>query len=662
MKDPKKSGNQPESDPVENDLGIVWRPTKEYIENSRIWRFMQRYGIQTFEELLRRSTDDYEWFWDAAAKDMELEWYEPYERIVDLSRGVPWARWFPGGKYNYVHNALDKHVLSNRRNKLAVIWEGEDGEVRKLSYWDLYVETNRLANALRSIGVEKGDRVGIFMPMIPEVVIATLACSKIGAIYTPIFSGYGAQAVAARLEDCEAKVLITADGFYRRASVVPMKETADAAAEMVPSLKHVVVAQRIGHQVPWKEGRDLWWHELVDGKSRQCETERTDAEDLYMIIYTSGTTGKPKGALHSHCGFPIKGTQDMAHCFDIQETDILFWFTDMGWMMGPWAVGGALTLGSTVFLYEGSPDYPNPDRVWDLVERHGITALGISPTVIRALMSHGEDWVKKHDLSSLRILGSSGEPWNPGPYMWFFEKVGGKRCPIINYSGGTEISGGIVGCDPVQPIKPCSFSGPIPGMDADVVDDEGKSVRGIVGELIIRKPWPGMTRGFWKDPARYEETYWSRMPGIWVHGDWALVDEDGFWFIQGRSDDTIKVAGKRVGPAEVESAAVSHTAVAEAAAIGVPHELKGETVVCFVVLRPGQQESEKLREEIKAVIAEHLGKALKPDKVLFVRELPKTRNAKVMRRVIKAKYLGKDPGDVSSLENPAAVEEIGRAR
>ncbi|MBI4322622.1 MAG: acetate--CoA ligase [Chloroflexi bacterium] len=641
---------------------IVWRPSREFSDGSRLHRFMADHGIETFQKLLDRAARDPEWFWDAVVKDLDLEWYEPYERVVDLSHGIPWARWFVGGKFNYVHNAVDKHAASSRRNKLALIWEGEDGEVRKLTYWELWAETNRLANGLKALGVGKGHRVGIFMPMTPEVAIASLACSKIGAIYTPIFSGYSAPAVASRLQDCEASLLITADGFYRRGNVVPMKETADAAAAQVPTLEHMLVYRRLGREVPWQEGRDIAWEDLVPQQPREYVTEETDAEDPFMIIYTSGTTGRPKGALHVHCGFPIKGAQDMAHCFDIQEEDILFWLTDMGWMMGPWLIIGALTLGSTAFLYEGTPDHPGPDRLWDMVERHGITALGISPTAIRALMARGEDWVRRHDLSTLRILGSTGEPWNPDPYMWFMEVVGGGRCPIINYSGGTEISGGIVCCNPLTPLKPCSFSGPVPGIDADVVDEQGAPVRGVVGELVIRQPWPGMTRGFWKDPDRYVETYWSRWPDVWVHGDWALIDEDGFWFIQGRSDDTIKIAGKRLGPAEVESAAVAHPAVQEAAAIGVPHELKGEAVVCFVVLRPGQEPTDALREEIKDTVARQIGKPLRPDTVKFVRDLPKTRNAKIMRRVIKASYLGKDTGDLSSLENPAAVEEIAKAR
>jgi len=662
MKDVKTGARSAEIRDEYATSDVVWRPTREYVENSRLWRFMQRHGIATYAELLQRANADIEWFWDATVKDLELEWFEPYRQVVDLSRGLPWTRWFSGGKYNYVHDAVDRHAHSARRNKVAVIWEGDDGAVSKLSYWDLYAEVNRLANALRAMGIGKGDRVGVFMPMIPEVVIATLACSKIGAVYIPIFSGYGFQAVASRLQDCDARLLITADGFCRRGATVPMKETADAAVALCPTVEKVLVARRTGREVPWREDRDVWWDQALAGRRRECETERTDAEDPYMIIYTSGTTGRPKGAVHVHCGFPIKAAQDMAHCFDVQDQDIMWWVTDIGWMMGPWAISGTLMLGSTLFIYEGTPDYPRPDRLWEIIERHGITHFCFAPTGVRALMSHGEEWVKKHDLSTLRIIGNSAEPWDPASYMWFFQHVGGGRCPVINYSGGTEISGGIVGCTTLTPLKPCSFSGPVPGMDADVLDEQGEPVRGAVGELVLRKPWPGMTRGFWKDPDRYLETYWSRWPNIWVHGDWVYIDDDGFWFIQGRSDDTIKVAGKRVGPAEVESAAAAHPAVGEAAAIGVPDEVKGESVVCFAVLRPGQAESEQLRQEIVDTITQQLGKALRPKKVLFVREIPKTRNGKIVRRVIKAKYLGKDPGDTSSLESQSALEEIGRAR
>jgi acetyl-CoA synthetase len=643
--------------------GIAWRPSEEYVSRSRLRRFMDRHGVADLDALLRRSTDDLDWFWRGVSDDLELEWYRPFERVVDTSRGIAWPRWWVGGRLNYVHNALDKHVTTGRRNKLALIWEGEDGEKRTFTYWELWVETNRLAHALRELGVGKGDRVGIFMPMVPEVCIASLACSKVGAIFTPIFSGYAAPAIAARLNDCEAKLLITADGFYRRGRVVPMKEIADEAVLEAPSVERVLVYRRIGREVPWDGSRDHWWHELVDGLPRGYETERTDPEDPFMLIYTSGTTGRPKGAVHVHGGFPIKATQDMAHCFDVGEQDVIFWFTDMGWMMGPWLFQGALTLGATALCYEGSPDFPRPDRVWELVERYGVTVLGIAPTAIRALMPLGTEWVTQHDLSTLRVLGGTGEPWNPEPWLWYFEHIGGGRCPIINYSGGTEISGGIVGCYTIHPLKPCSFAGPIPGMAADVIDEQGRPVRGAVGELAVRKPWPGMTRGFWRDPERYEATYWSTIPDVWVHGDWATIDDDGFWFIQGRSDDTIKIAGKRVGPAEVESAAVGDPAVAEAAAIGVPHPVKGEGVVLFVVLKPGQEPADALRARIKDVVAAQLGRPLRPDDVRFVQDLPRTRNAKIMRRVIRAKHLGvTDLGDLSGLENPAAIDEVARAR
>ncbi len=661
---PLRPGRTADSEAATPDqLEVCWWPTPEYVDRSNLKRFMDRHGLASFDELLRWSVADVARFWDAVSQDLELDWYEPYRQVVDTSRGIEWATWWLGGRFNYVHNALDRHARGPSRDRVALVWEGEEGATRCLTYGELYAETNRCANALRALGVRQGDRVGLYLPMIPEVVVAQLAIGKIGAIYTPIFSGFGAEAVAARLQDCAATLLITCDGIYRRGKLVATKEYADEAARASPSVQHLLVVDRAGRQdTPWTEGRDVWWHDLVPAQSAEAETERTAPEDPYMIIYTSGTTGKPKGVLHVHGGFPIKGAQDMAHLFDVKPADTFFWFTDMGWMMGPWLVSGCLILGATVFLYDGTPDYPHPDRVWDMVERHRITVLGIAPTVVRALMRAGDDWVTRHDRSSLRILGSSGEPWNPGPWRWYQELVGGGRCPLINYSGGTEVSGGILSSTVLTPQKPTSFSGPVPGMDADVVDDTGRPVRGAVGELVLRQPWPGMTRGFWGEPERYLEAYWARLPGVWVHGDWALVDRDGFWYILGRSDDTIKVAGKRLGPAEVESAAVSHPAVAEAAAIGVPDELKGEAVVVFCVPQPGQAETDALREEVAAAIVKSLGKALKPDRVLFVRELPKTRSGKVMRRVIRGVHLARDTGDLSSLENPAGLEEIRAAR
>jgi acetyl-CoA synthetase len=494
--------------------------------------------------------------------------------------------------------------------------------------------------------------------MIPEVVIALLATAKIGAVFIPLFSGYGPDAVAVRLADCEAKLLVTADGFLRRGAEVPMKETADAAIAMAPSVEHALVVKRTGGDVPWVDVRDVWYDDAVAARPDELATEPMESEDPCMLIYTSGTTGKPKGCVHVHAGFPIKGAQDMAHCMDFGADDRMFWFTDIGWMMGPWEIIGTLTLGGSIVTYEGSPDHPGPDRIWDIVERHKVTHLGISPTAVRSLMRFGEEPVRQHDMSSLRMLGSTGEPWNPDPWKWAFENIGGGRVPLLNYSGGTEISGGILGGNFHTECKPCSFSGPVPGMAVDVVDAEGSSVRGEVGELVLRQPWPGMTRGFWRDPDRYIATYWSRWPGIWYHGDWAEVESDGLWYILGRSDDTIKVAGKRVGPAEVESALVGHPAVQEAAAIGVPDELKGEKLVGFVILRPGEESRPDLEDELKREVARALGKSLMPSAVYAVADLPKTRNAKIMRRVIRAAYLGENPGDLTSLENPAAVKAI----
>ena len=441
-----------------------------------------------------------------------------------------------------------------------------------------------------------------------------------------------------------------------------MKAVADQAAAAAPSVINMLVVPRLGSGVQGTTGRDHRWEDLIPRQSDACDTVRTDAEDPLMIIYTSGTTGRPKGTVHSHCGFPIKAAQDMAHCFDVHDTDTMYWVTDIGWMMGPWELFGMTLLGGTTVIYDGAPDHPGPDRLWALVERHSVSILGVSPTLIRALMRHGEAPVSRHDLSSLRILGSTGEPWNPESWRWLFDTVGGTRMPIINYSGGTETSGGLVAGNVLTAMKPCSFAGPPPGIAADVVDDAGRSVRNQVGELVVRAPWFGMTRGFWKDPRRYEQAYWSRFPGVWVHGDWAAIDEDGLWYILGRSDDTIKIAGKRLGPAEVESVLVEHPAVVESAAIGVPDAAKGQALVCFCVLRPGHAASDALADDLKALVVSHLGKPLRPHAIEFVQDLPKTRNAKVMRRVIRSAYLDDAPGDLSALENPQALDEIRKLR
>ncbi len=641
---------------------VVWRPSPDYVEGAHLTAFMRRHKLSDFNELLQRSTEDVAWFTEALLDYLDIRFYTPFTSVLDLSKGIAWPRWCVGGEMNIVHNCLDKYLGTPTEGRTALIWEGEEGGTRSLTYGELARLVNQAANALRALGLGKGDAVGLYMPMTPEIVVALLAIAKIGGIILPLFSGYGAGAVASRLADADAKALFTADGFYRRGKAVAMKPVADQAAAEAPTLKHRVILRRAGLAVPFDPCCDHWWDELVASQPDEAPTEVVQAEDPLMIIYTSGTTGRPKGAVHTHCGFPVKAAQDMAFGTDLHPGQRLYWMTDMGWMMGPWLVFGALLLGSTLFIYDGAPDYPGPDRLWAMVARHQITTLGVSPTLIRSLIPHGETPFRQHDLSSLRFFASTGEPWNPDPWLWLFENVGQGRLPIINYSGGTEISGGIVMGNPLLPLKPCAFSAPCPGMAADVFDEDGRSVRNQVGELVIKAPWIGMTRGFWRDPQRYEETYWSRWPGVWLHGDFAAIDEDGLWYILGRSDDTIKIAGKRLGPAEVESVLVSHPAVVEAAAIAIPDELKGNAVVVFCVLEPGRAPSDDLRNELRALMVTAMGKPLAPKEVLFLKDLPKTRNAKVMRRMIRAAYLGQDPGDTSSLVNPEAVAEIQSLR
>lgn len=640
---------------------IIWKPYGDYIEKSNIKRFMNHYGITSYEELIKRSIEDTEWFWNAAMKDLDIEWFKPYDQILDLSPGFPWAKWFIGGKINIVHNSLDRHVNSPRKDKAAFIWEADDGTVQRVTYGGLHEEVCRLANAMKKLGIKKGDKVGIYMPMIPQIVAALYACLKIGAVAIPVFSGFGATALATRLQDAEAKLLFTADGSQRRGRKIEIKKEADLAAGKVPSLRQVVVFNRLDLPISWDEKRDIWWHEFTANQSEDCPTEALEAEDTALIIYTSGTTGKPKGTVHTHAGCMAQITKEIGYYFDVKEPDIFFWVTDIGWMMGPWEIIGVQHFGATYVIFEGAPDYPEPDRLWSMVDRHQISILGISPTAIRLLMRSGIEWINKHSLNSLRILGSTGEPWDPESYMWYFENVGKKKCPIINISGGTEIVGCLLSPLPVTDLKACTLRGPGLAMDVDVFDENGQPIRGGIGHLVCKKPAPSMTKGFLKDPQRYLETYFSRWPDIWYHGDWAEVDQDGFWFLHGRADDTIKVSGRRTGPAEIEAALMLHPAVSEAAAIGIPHEIKGEGIVCFVVLHQDYQPSNSLRQELRDYVVNIMGKTLRPEEVRFVKALPKTRSSKIVRSTIKRKYLGHEIGDIASVENPEAIEEISRS-
>jgi acetyl-CoA synthetase len=638
---------------------LAWQPTPDYVERANVTRLMRAHGIESIDELRRRSVADVEWYWDAAVADLGIDFATPYERVLDLSRGVPWATWFVGGRVNLVWNCVDRWAHSDAADRTALIGESETGEVRALTFKELHREVDRVMAGLLGLGVEKGDAVGVFMPMVPEAVIAAYAIAKLGAIYLPIFSGFAPSAVSARLNDARAKVLVTADGTWRRGKHGAMKQAADDAVADSPSVKHVVVLENVGLDMPMTLGRDVTWAELVAPHEHvHLDPADTSAEDPFMIAYTSGTTGRPKGSVHVHAGFLVKIASEVAYQTDLHPGEVFYWFTDMGWIMGPLSMVGAHACGGAMVTYEGAPDWPDPSRLWASIERHRVAMMGVSPTLIRALKTFGDEWPERHDLSSLRIIGSTGEPWNPEPYMWLRRVAGGEgRVPIINLSGGTEVGACFLSPFPVEPIKVCSLGGPSLGMDVDVFDADGRSVRGEVGELVCKQPWPGMTRGIWGDPERYMETYWSTYPDIWRHGDWARIDEDGQWFLLGRSDDTINVAGKRLGPAEVESVLVGHPAVVEAAVVGVPDETKGEAVWCFVVA-PTADGGSELEAELAELVAKELGRPFKPSRVVAVGALPKTRSAKILRRAVRAVAVGEDPGDMSSAENPDALDAI----
>ncbi len=647
------------NDNLENQQ-IAWTPTAEVIEKAQLTKFMQQVGVKTWDELYQFSIRDVEKYTAEVLKFLDIKFDPPYEKLLDTSEGIEWSKWCVGGGLNISEMCLDRWIGTEIENQAAIIWEGEEGEIREVSYRELIDEVEICSASMRNVGLGKGDPIGIHMPMVPETVVALLSIARIGAVAVPVFSGYGVDAIASRLNAVKAKALFSCDGFPRRGKNVDALSIIDEVLPRVCSIKRIWRVPRnkeftYRNELKMYDWNDFWNDGEIDLPT-QGHIEPTLANDPLIILYTSGTTGKPKGIAHVHCGFPIKAAQDMAFGTDVGRGTRISWVTDLGWMMGPWLIYGALINGATMVLYDGSPDYPNADRMWEFAAKHKVEILGISPTLIRGLATKGDDLPKKHDLSSLRAFASTGEPWNPEPWRWLFEVVGDSKLPIINYSGGTEISGGILMNNPLVPIKPCGFSAPCLGIYADILDEKGESVEnGKVGELAIKKTWIGMAQGFWNEPERYLETYWNRFKDTWVHGDFAMKDADGHWFILGRSDDTLKVAGKRVGPAEVESILVGHELVAEAAVIGVPDEIKGTAMIAFCVLNA---EKENLEIELKRLIAKEMGKPLQPNKIHFVSALPKTRNAKVMRRVIRAAYLGEDAGDLSALENPKTVEEI----
>jgi acetyl-CoA synthetase len=697
---------------------IAWTPSEEVIEKAQLTRFMKQIGVSNFDELYQYSITDVEKFTGEVLRFLDIRFNPPYEKLLDLSSGIEFPAWCAGAGLNITEMCVDRWQTDEMKDQPAIIWEGEEGESETLTYAELFEQINFCASGLRVEGFSKGDSIGIHLPMLPETIVALMAINRIGAIAVPVFSGYGIDAIASRMQAVGAKGIFICNGFFRRGKEIDAFNTALEAAAKCPAIEKVFIVNSRLKEFQIKDKRERkakaeeltaqvealkskiknvepdnslsnraeanitggavsdikiklsppkfrieHWHILLEKGKAETETlsysESTLAEDTLIILYTSGTTGKPKGIAHTHLSFPIKAAQDMAFGTDVGRGTRISWVTDIGWMMGPWLIYGALIGGATIVIYDGAPDFPAPDRMWEFCAKHKVEILGISPTLVRALATHGDDLPKKHDLSSLRAFASTGEPWNPAPWWWLFEKVGDSRLPIINYSGGTEISGGILMNNPLVPIKPCSFSAPCPGIDADILNESGESVgANQVGELAIKKPWIGMARGFWRETERYLETYWRRFPNIWVHGDWAMRDADGHYFILGRSDDTLKVAGKRVGPAEVESLLVGDSRVAEAAVIGVPDEVKGTAMVAFCVLKA--EATENLEAELKTVVAKDMGKPLAPSRIHFVSALPKTRNAKVMRRVIRAAYLGEDTGDLSALENPQAVEEIAK--
>ncbi|MWV39928.1 AMP-binding protein [Natrialba sp. INN-245] len=662
---------------------VVHDPDEAFAESTNVAAFMREYGIDDYGELIERTTSDIDgepesgvdWFWDEVVDYLGIEFDEAYDRVRNDEDGPQFTDWYPGGRLNVAHNVVDRHAAVDepRRNAVATIWEGEDGEVREVTYHDLHREANRVANALEERGIDTGDTVGLYMPMVPEVVSILYGCFKVGAIAVPIFSGFGVDAVATRLEDAECSVLFTGDGFYRRGDPVFLKSSADEAIEQADHVEDVIVFDRLGssnthseREIPWTDDRDEWWADAVEPQDDAYGTKSLDSSQESMLLYSSGTTGKPKGIVHTHAGVQIQCAKELYFGFDLKPADRFFWVSDIGWMMGPWTLIGVHTFGGTVFMYEGAPDYPGPDRFWEMIDRHELTQFGISPTAIRALRKHGDEWLEDHDLTSLRILGSTGEPWDPESWRWFYENVGDGECPIINISGGTEICGCFLMPMPNQPLKPCSLGGPGLGMDVDIVDRDGNSISedNERGFLVARDSCPSMTKSLWSGDERYVTEYWSTFedPPLWDHGDWAQKDADGFWFLHGRADDALNVAGRKVGPAEVEGALIDHEAVNQAAAVGAPDETTGTAVVTYVVLEPDYEETDDLREALREQVGAELGKPFRPREVLFVDEFPKTQSGKIIRRAIEATYTGEELGDMSSIENPAALEALEDAR
>ncbi len=625
--------------------------------------FESRYWpLSKFFDIYERSMKEPEEFWAEQAR--QLDWFKTWDKVLEWE--PPFARWFVGGQLNASYICVDRHVKTWRRSKVAIYFEGEPGDVRVLSYSTLYSEVNKFASVLINAGVTKGDRVALYLPMIPELPIFMLACARIGAIHTVIFSGFSSQALADRLNDIGAKVLITADGGFRRGKVIPLKKIADGAADLSPSVEKTIVVRRTGKPVAMKQSRDYWLHDLLEEAAPFVEPVPVESTHPLYILYTSGTTGKPKGIVHGTGGYLVQNYSAYKWAFDMKEESVFWCTADVGWVTGHSSIVYApLAHGATIVLYEGAPDYPTLDRWWDIIEKYGVTTFYTSPTAIRMFMRYGEDWLKKHDLSSLELLASVGEFINPEAWLWYYQNIGGERCPIVDTWWQTETGGIMISPTPgIEriPLKPGSATFPLPGVDAAVVDEDGKPVApGERGFLVIRKPWPGMLLGIYGNPERYKEAYWSRFPGMFYTGDYAIKDKDGYFWILGRADDVLKIAGHRIGTAELEDAAVSYPQVAEAAVIGKADPIKGESIVIFAILKEGSTPSVSLKKELTNHMRRMVGPIATPDEIYFVSKLPKTRSGKIMRRVLKRVANGDTIGDLSTLEDEAAVKEVIRS-